>query len=216
MQPKKSKKTIILLVVLAVLVLYLIIQMSGKKGTETASTSGLVSSGSTTDQGPLGNLLSLLQSINTINLNGSIFTRNDFKYLKDLSSGTLPSTSQFLGGRYNPFLPYDPQSNGSITQATPETPARSIQTGAVQSITGTGATVSAKVSTAEVTEIYFEYGKAQTTLDKMTAVISTKEDGTVSLLLGSLEPNTTYFIRAVLNGDSPIRGNIVTFKTLAK
>lgn len=219
---KKSKKILILLAILVLLVVYLIMQSN--KRSKDEEPIGLVSGTDNTGQAltgeesPLTNLLSLIQSISTVTLNGGIFTRSDFKYLRDLSLPSNIQASQYTGGRVNPFLPYDPISNGKLTQTQTSSPSPSVsvKTSQVQNIKATDATLGATISPASARQIYFEYGKSTASFDKKTSMIVTKEDGTATLQLTGLTPGTTYFVRAVINEvTNPIQGDIISFKTLA-
>ena len=154
----------------------------------------------------------LLSTINSINIDTSIFTDSAYRALRDypITLGTD------VKGRPNPFAPIGVDT-GSITGVAPVVQVQfdTIQPGKVTATTAEfGA--QAIVSTPETASVVFEYG-INDLLGSATAPVALGKDGTVLYRVTGLAPATTYYVRAVLaQGSMTTPGNIMTFTTLAR
>jgi hypothetical protein len=213
-----SKKVkIIVIVVLVICVIIGAISYFGNNA-PVASTSGLTSSAGPITALPGGggaivpdqngsNFAALLSSVNTINLDTSIFSDPAYKALRDypLSLGTA------IIGRQNPFAPIGTDSTSGAAGSL------QVQTLAPGKVLSTSAEFDALVTTTttDPTTVVFQYGLDDTFGSATTPTAVTKS-GTALFTATGLTPSTTYYVEAVaVQGSSTATGSIMTFTTAA-
>lgn len=191
----------------------------------------------------LRNVISLLTSLNAVKLDTKFFTSQDFTSLEDISqplqpptdvgrpnpfapiginAGTIPTDITF-GGTSNSASALDAVTSAtggtSTTGTTPPsadtgTQLSSIVTNPATQIARTSAVISATLTnnvTASATKS-FAYGTTQETLLRATTITATGQ--TFSSTLSNLAPNTTYYVKAIIQVSGvTFSGNTITFKT---
>lgn len=145
-----------------------------------------------------------LSSLKKITIDTSIFESKAFKRLND----NTVSLEQTQTGRPNPFAPIDAvlaSEADSLYVVITNQPVKVVSKTAV--LSGTVTTTEGVVGT------YFEYGPTPS-LGKVTMQTTPSLIGTFILTVNGLNPQTTYFYRAVakVNGTQQY-GEIVSFET---
>ncbi len=149
--------------------------------------------------------LALLTSIQTIELDDSIFSSKAFLVLQDFNRPIPEDTNP---GRPNPFAPIGADSAIVSSQVSTSNPS---------SITGTMTILNGTLAVGgQSTSRWFEYGTT-TALGTMTAPKTQQNPGAFAETIDKLIPNTTYYAKAgaTING-VVVGGNIVTWKTAQK
>lgn len=145
-----------------------------------------------------------LSSLKKITIDTSIFESKAFKKLND----NTVNLEQAQTGRPNPFAPIDAilaSESDSLSVVMTNQPVKVVSKTAV--LSGTVTTTEGVVGT------YFEYGPTPS-LGKVTIQATPSLIGTFILTVNGLNPQTTYFYRAVakVNGTQQY-GEIVSFET---
>jgi hypothetical protein len=189
----------------------------------------------------LRNVLSLLTSLNAVKLDTKFFTSQDFTSLEDISQPLQPATDI---GRPNPFAPIGintgtiptdtvfgasslgggasvidgaTSAGGTGTTTTPTdtgTQLNSIVTNPATQIARTTAVISATLtnSVSATATKSFAYGTTQETLLRATTITTAGQ--TFTSTLTNLAPNTTYYVKAIIQVSGvTFSGNTITFKT---
>lgn len=146
----------------------------------------------------------LLSSVRSITIDTSIFENPAFKALRDHS--VMLGTDSV--GRDNPFAPIGTDAPAG---------AQSIQTLQPGKVTSASAEFSAQVSvtTTAPVKVVFQYGTSDIFGSATTPVPVTKSGAAFSTAK-NLEPDTTYYVQAVLvTGSTTMLGNTMNFTTSA-
>ncbi len=149
---KKTKKIVVVVLVLLIC-FFLYRSFSGKKSTDAPSAkNGLSTAGGTATvtvekNDDIEKLLSLLLSINSIKLSDTLFSKVEFKSLKDFSITEKEQKLDETTGRKNPFLPIGIEIGGSTTSST----SQSSTTGGNSTATTTNTTTNTTASTGVTT-----------------------------------------------------------------
>lgn len=152
---------------------------------------------------------SLLSTVNTIVIDTSIFESAAYKSLRD-SPITLGSD---IKGRPNPFAPVG-SDRGTISGTT-ETGTAQFETLQPIKVTATTAEFGAQamLSSTVGAQVIFEYGENDL-LSSATAPVDLASNGTVLVKATGLNPDTTYYVRAVLTqGSNVVSGDKMKFTT---
>lgn len=181
-------------------------------GTVTTDSSTLnAGMGATAAPSADNSFAATLSSINSINLDTSIFSNAGYKALRDypINLGTA------VIGRQNPFAPMgvDSTSVDASGVATVQ-----VQTLAPGKIVSTSAELGALVTTTSTspTTVVFNYG-LNDTFGSATPPIKVTQNGTALFTITGLTPATTYYVEAVaVQGSVTATGTIMTFTTAPK
>ncbi len=194
--------------------------------TNTGGAVSPVSAPSSTDQ-QIAGILGLLSSLQNVKLNTNFFTSPEFLSLVDVSQPIPPATNV---GRPNPFAPigvdlgtipddstlsFGGTSGGGTSGGTGggTIESNTVTTNPASQIGRTTAVVSGSVAgTSSAGAKSFSYGTTAETLLSATASATTGQN--FSATLTGLTPNTTYYVKAVIElGGISVSGTTVTFKT---
>lgn len=160
----------------------------------------------------------MLSSINSINIDTTIFSDPGFLALRD--HPVVLGTD--VVGRPNPFAPVGVDSAIPVNSSTGGG-AVGVQSVAVQTltpakITGTSAEIGASVtipSEGLPVSLLFQYDTTEA-FGKATTTFSVTRSGATLTTLPGLLPSTRYYVRAVaVQGTNTVTGNTMSFITLA-
>ncbi len=157
------------------------------------------------DNGTVNEFSSLLSSINSINIDTSLFTNPAYRALRNYP--VMLGTDVI--GRSNPFAPVGSDSSGG-PQAVLE-----IQTIAPGKVTSTSAEFGALVTLPDSApvSVVFQYGLNDLFGSATTAVNVTKS-GPVLVTVRGLKPGVIYMVQAVaVRGSTTTNANTVSFTT---
>jgi hypothetical protein len=180
---------------------------TNKGGSLTTSVGVRPATGTAVTDAGTNDFSILLSSINSIDIDTSIFNNPAYKTLRDypvsLGSDTV--------GRVNPFAPVGTDQNpGTSTTVEVET----LQPG---KITATSAEFGAQVTLADTVpvSVVFNYG-ATDAFGSATAPVTLNKSGTALLTVTGLTPSTQYIVKAiVVRGSITTEGDNVPFATSA-
>lgn len=196
--------------------------------TTTGSAVPINSTPSSTDQ-QIADILGLLSNLQGVKLNTNFFTSPEFLSLVDLSQ-PIPAATNI--GRPNPFAPIGvdlgtvPQdgtfggtgttggsTGGTTTGGTTTTESNAVTTNPATQVGRTTAMVSGAVTGTNTTGTKsFFYGTTPDAILRAPASATTGQN--FSATLTGLSPNTTYYVKAVIEvGGISISGATLTFKT---
>lgn len=152
------------------------------------------------------NFTSLLSSINSINLDTTIFSNPAYLALRNnpIDLGTA------IVGRQNPFAPIGTDVNGSQQTTTLQ-----VQTLAPGKVLATSAEFGALITASSLspTTVVFQYGTSDA-LGNDTTPVTVSKNGTALFTITGLTPGTTYYVEAVaVQGSITTTGNIMSFTT---
>lgn len=150
----------------------------------------------------------LLSSINSINLDTSIFSNPGYVALRNnpVALGTA------IIGRQNPFAPI-----GTDTAISQQSGALQVQTLAPGKVVGISAEFGALITASSLapTTVVFQYGPNDT-FGNASAPVAVSKNGTALFTVTGLTPSTTYYVEAVaVQGSTTTTGNIMSFTTSA-
>lgn len=211
-----SKKVKIFVIVIAVIAVLIVIFNYVGGSTPAPASTGLTSSAGTVLPGgaagdpsaaTAGQFASTLSSINSINLDTSIFSNPAYQALRDypVALGTA------IIGRTNPFAPV-----GSDTGGSSATPSLQIQTLAPGKVVKDSAELGALVTVNNTlpVSVVFQYGTTNT-FGSTTAPVKVTKSGTALFTAKGLAPGTTYYVEAVaVQGSFTATGTSMSFTTL--
>ncbi len=149
----------------------------------------------------------LLSSIKRINIDTSLFDNKAYKLLRDFPV----SLGSEVVGRTNPFAPV-----GSDLDSSPVSLV--IQTVQPGKVTATTAELGAQITLPDTvpTSVVFEYGTTDVFGSATPPVVVTKSSTTL-FTISKLNPDTTYFVRAVaVRGSNSTLGGTLSFTTNKK
>ncbi len=209
---KKKLKTIFL-IVLVILVVGVVANYFLSKGTPAPSTSSLSSSakagGVAVQPGQQSEFAVLLSTINSINIDTSVFKNPSYLSLRDYPVSLGTDTI----GRPNPFAPIGTDTVDGTVVAAP-LQFQTLQPGKITSTSAEFGGQGIVVSDAQ-TNVIFEYG-TNDLFGSATPPVSVGKNGTSLFTVTGLTPNTTYYVRAILvQGSNTTQGNTMTFTTLS-
>jgi hypothetical protein len=204
---KKVKIFAIVVILIAIVVLGATFMPSQAPSSSTASLGSSADIRPQTSAPSVGDneFSVLLSSINSINIDTSIFSNPAYKALRDypvnLGSDTV--------GRTNPFAPIGTDIASSGDMPTVQT----LQPG---KITSTSAEFGAQITlqdTVPVTLI-FNYGTSDA-FGSATAPITVSKSGAALVTVTGLSPATSYIVKPVIvRGSNTVEGGIAPFNTL--
>lgn len=143
-----------------------------------------------------------LGSLNSINIDTSLFSSSSFNSLVDNNVRLDPVPY----GRVNPFSPMDKNASNVKSSVILKTNGASL-------ITTSGAVLNGSLEGATSSNVYFEYGTTPS-LGKTTSKVIPSLIGNLVSTLSLLESNTTYYFRSVANINGTLTfGEIISFKT---
>jgi hypothetical protein len=150
----------------------------------------------------------LLSSINSINLDTSIFSNPGYLALRNnpVDLGTA------IIGRQNPFAPI-----GTDTAAPQQQGSLQVQTLAPGKVLSTSAEFGALITAPLLapTTVVFQYGTSDT-LGNASSPVTVSKNGTALFTVTGLAPSTTYYVEAVaVQGSTTTTGTIMSFTTSA-
>ena len=148
----------------------------------------------------------LLSNISRISIDTSLFENRAYRMLRDFPI----SLGSDIVGRINPFAPVGTDlSTGDMPLDL------SIQTLQAGKVTKSSAEFGAQLSVSDKnpTSIVFEYGISDT-FGNATDPLTVTKSGTTLITVQGLDPETTYYVRAVaVHGSTTATGNITSFTT---
>lgn len=217
----KKVKIFAIVVIVIALVIWAVTTLGGPK-TETVTPinpgSALTTTAGVRPAGPMpmggsqqpvaggSEFSTLLSSVNSINIDTSIFTNPAYKTLRDYPVSLGTDTI----GRTNPFAPI-----GSDQAAGTTTSSLEVQTLQPGKITATRAELGAQVTIPDTVpvSVVFNYGLTDTFGSATTPVTLTKS-GTALVTITGLTPATQYLVKAVVvRGSVTTEGEILPFTT---